>query len=215
MNPKQFARCLTDLLMTVLLLGQMAYSVTGQVVHEWTGVAAFLLFLIHHLLNWRWIRSLRKGRYTPVRVIQTALAFLLLVSVLAQVVSGIAMSRHALPFLDIPLSTSRARLLHLACGYWSFLLMSIHLGFHCGKLLANRAVLRIIAGMAAFYGVVCFAQQNIVDYLFLRTEFVFFDYEKSPLLVLGELVAMMVLWVLIGYLLQRLFGRWTKRGERK
>lgn len=45
-------------------------------------------------------------------------------------------------------------------------------------------------------------QQNIADYLFLRTEFVFFDYEKLPLLALGELAGMLALWVLAGYFLR-------------
>ena len=226
MKPKQILRCLTDLGMTTLLLGQMAYSVTGQTVHEWMGVAAFLLFTIHHVLNWHWIRSLGKGRYTPVRTLQTALAFLLLVSMLAQTVSGIAMSRHVLPFLNIPLSVSTARLIHLACGYWSFLMVSLHLGFHWGIFLglgrklrggrplpsAGRIVARILAGAAAVWGTVCFVQQSVADYLFLRTEFVFFDYEKAPLLTLVELAAMMALWVLVGYLLQRLAVRLTKQG---
>lgn len=212
---KRSIRHLTDLGMTLLLLGLMSYSITNQTVHEWMGIAAFFLFLLHHLLNWRWIQALGKGRYTPARVIQTTLVFLLLASMLAQIISGIAMSRHALPFLDIPLPTSRARLIHLACGYWSFLLMSVHLGFHCRKLLASRTILRIIIGAAAFYGAVCFIQQDIVNYLFLRTEFVFFDYEKSPLLALGELAAMMALWTMIGCLLQRLSVRSTKRREIK
>ena len=61
--------------------------------------------------------------------------------------------------------------------------------------------MRVAAGAAAFYGAVCFVQQNIVDYLFLKTEFVFFDYEKALVLVFGELLAIMALWVLVGYLL--------------
>ena len=228
MKLRQIARYLVDLGMTALLLGQMAYSVTGQTVHEWTGVAAFLLFVIHHALNWDWVRSLRKGRYGPTRILQTALVFLLLVSMLSQVVSGIAMAQYALPFLNVPLPTSTARLIHLACGYWSFLLVSLHLGFHWGIFLdlgrklrggrplpsAGRIVVRVLAGAAAVWGAVCFVQQSIVDYLFLRTEFVFFDYEKDPLLALGELAAIMALWALIGYLLQRLAVRLTKQGGR-
>ncbi len=228
MKPKQIARCLVDFGMTALLLGLMAYSVTGQAVHEWMGVAAFLLFVVHHGLNGDWIRSLRKGRYTPARVLQTVLALLLLVSMLVQMISGIAMSRHALPFLDVPLPASTARLLHLACGYWSFLLVSLHLGFHWGIFLglgrklrdghplspAGRIVARTLAGAAAAWGVVCFVQQNIVDYLFLRTEFVFFDYEKPPLMALAELTAMMALWTLVGYLLQRLAVRQVRQGGR-
>ena len=183
------------------------------------------LFLLHHGLNAAWFRALSKGRYTPLRALQTILVLLLLVSVAAQIVSGLAMARYALPFLNIPVSMSTARLLHLACGYWSFLLMELHLGLHWSVFLglgrklrggrplplAGRWILRTLAGAAAAWGAVCFAQQNIMDYLFLRTEFAFFDYEKSPLLTMGELAAMMVLWILAGYLLQRL----TKRCERE
>lgn len=94
------------------------------------GIALFVLFMIHHLLNLQWLRSVGKGRYPLARILQSALVLLLFLSMIAQVVSGIAMSRHALPFLNIPLSTSTARLIHLSCGYWSFLLISLHLGLH-------------------------------------------------------------------------------------
>lgn len=202
--------------MILLVLALMAYSVTGQEIHEWMGVGIFLLFLIHHGLNVSWFRALTKGRYTPLRILQTALVFLLFVSMMSQIVSGLAMSRYALPFLNVPISTSTARLLHLACGYWSFLLMGLHLGLHWSIFLGlgrklrggqplpawGRWGLRILAGAAAIWGAICLVQQNIADYLFLRTEFVFFDYEKLPLLALGELAGMLALWVLAGYFLR-------------
>ena len=208
-------RHVTDLAMTVLLLVLMAYPVTGQAIHEWMGIALFVLFVIHHLLNLQWLRSIGKGRYPLARILQSALVLLLFLSMIAQTVSGIAMSRHALPFLNMPLSTSAARLIHLSCGYWSFLLTSLHLGLHWGVFLAmgrklrngqslshkGKLALRTAAGAAALYGARCFIQQNIVDYLFLRTEFVFFDYEKASALVFAELLAIMALWAVIGYLL--------------
>ena len=218
MNIKNHLRHLTDLGMTILLLGLMAYSVTEQPFHEWMGVSVFALFVVHHLLNAAWFCHLRKGRYTLLRGIQTLLVALLTVSVLLQIISGLAMSRYVLMPFKIPLSTSKARLLHLCFGYWSFLLMSVHLGFHWPALVGlgrriiggrslsqgGRAALRIEGVAAALYGAACFVRQNMVDYLFLRTEFVFFDYEKSPILVLGELASIMVLWALAGYLIQRL-----------
>lgn len=218
---KQALRHGVDFVMILLALALMAYSVTGQMVHEWMGVGMLVLFLLHHGLNAAWLRSLTKGRDTPLRTLQTVLVFLLFVSMVPQIVSGFAMSRYALPFLDIPVPVSAARLLHLACGYWSFLLMGLHLGLHWNvflglgrKLRGGQPLpstgcrcLRILAGAAAVWGIICFIQQNIADYLFLRTEFVFFDYEKSPLLVLGELAAVMALWTLAGYLLQRLAVR--------
>ena len=217
MKRKTLLRHSTDLAMAVLLLVQMAYSVTGQSVHEWMGIAMFTLFVIHHLLNFQWLRSTGKGRYTAARILQSVLVLLLLLSMIAQIISGIAMSRHALPFLNIPLPTSIARLIHLSCGYWTFLLASLHLGLHWDALLAmgrklrsgqmlsikGKIALRIAVGAVALYGAVCFVRQNIVDYLFLRIEFVFFDYEKPSALVFGELLAIMTLWVLVGHLLWR------------
>lgn len=215
MKGKPLFRHITDFAMTVFLLVQMAYSVTGQSVHEWMGIAMFALFVIHHLLNFQWLRSTGKGRYTAARILQSALVLLLFLCVIAQIVSGITMSRHALPFLNIPLPTSTARLIHLSCGYWTFLLASLHLGLHWGAFLAmgrklrsgqtlslkGKIALRIAAGAAALYGAICFVRQNIFDYLFLRIEFVFFDYEKAPALVFGDLLAIMALWVVIGHLL--------------
>ena len=215
MKRKTILRHSTDLTMTILLLVLMMYSITGQKVHEWMGIALFILFIIHHLLNLQWLRSIAKGRYTAARILQSVLVVLLFLSMIAQVISGLTMSRYAMPFLNIPLPTSAARLVHLSCGYWSFLLASLHLGLHGGVFLAmgrklrggkpltarGRTTLRAVAGAAALYGTVCFVQQNIADYLFLRTEFAFFDYEKSPMLFFGELLSMMVLWGLFGYLL--------------
>ena len=226
---KQTLRRLADFSMVLLVLALMAYSVTGQMVHEWMGVGMLVLFLLHHGLNAAWLRSLTKGRYTPLRTLQAALVFLLFASMASQLVSGFAMARYALPFLDIPVPTSTARLLHAACGYWSFLLMGLHLGLHWSVFLglgrrlrggqplppAGRWCLRILVGAAAVWGTTCFIRQNIADYLFLRTEFVFFDYEKHPLWVLGELAAVLALWTLAGYLLQRLAVRYRKSPRRK
>ena len=215
-----------DLLMTIALLLLMAYVLTDQAVHEWLGIGFFALFVLHHLLNLSWFRALGKGRYSAPRVLSTVLDALVLGSMLAQMVSGIAMSRSALPFLDLPLPTSAARLLHLACGYWSLLLVGLHLGAHWGAFLSlgrkalrrgrplpalGRNGLRLGAALLAGAGLFCFLRQGIPSYLFLRTEFAFLDYEASALQVLGELFCILALWVLAGYLPQRC----AQRGERR
>ncbi len=225
MQHKAALRHIVDLLMTVDLLALMAYVLTGQEVHEWLGISAFVLFVLHHLLNLAWLRALGKGRYPAVRILQTALVLLLFLSILAQVVSGIAMSRHALPFLDLPLSTAAARLIHLACRYWSFLLVSLHLGLHWSIFLhlgrkhlcrgrplpaVGRTVLRLAVALLAGFGLYCFLRQGIPSYLFLRTEFAFFDYEASAGAVLMELVSILAFWVLMGYCLQKLAQNWDR-----
>ena len=65
-------------------------------------------------------------------------------------------------------------------------------------------VLKLVMVIISFYGIYCFIQNNIVSYMFLINEFVFFDFEKNILIVLLEYLSMMGLWVNIGYLITRI-----------
>lgn len=106
-----------------------------------------------------------------------------------------------------------ARQMHIVASYWGFVLMSVHLGFHWGmivgmvvKIVRNRKmpksipwVFRIIAVVVACYGAVCFYKANIVSYMFMKNQFAFFDFEQTAVSVFSEYMAMMGLWIFIGY----------------
>lgn len=194
-----------DLLMSVLLLLLMAFQVTGETTHEWLGMGMFVLFLIHQWLNRGWYRALFRGRYGLVRSLRTAVNALLLAAFLVTVASGMMMSRHALAFLDVRSGTYWARLAHLSGSWWSFILMSLHLGLHWG-MVAGRLPggwrdmgLDVLAVLAAGCGLHLFLTKDIASYLFLTTQFAFLDYEKAAFLVLAEKLAMMSFWVLLAY----------------
>ena len=68
---------ITDLAMAVLLLLLMAYSLVGEVLHEWMGIAMLALFVLHHIWNRVWYKSIGRGRPSPYRAVQTALNLLL------------------------------------------------------------------------------------------------------------------------------------------
>ena len=78
MRKRKALRLSVDIGMTVLLFVLMAYQLTGQFAHEWAGAVMLVLFAAHHLLNRQWFLSLGKGKYAPLRVIQTAVDALLL-----------------------------------------------------------------------------------------------------------------------------------------
>lgn len=48
MKPKAIVRIGIDIGMTVLLLLLMAYELIGSSLHEWIGLAMFVLFVCHH-----------------------------------------------------------------------------------------------------------------------------------------------------------------------
>ena len=215
MGLKTAARRLVDLLMTVVLLLLMACFLTEQESHEWLGAGMLVLFVIHHILNFQWLKALIRGKYTPFRVLQTALVLLVLFCMLGSMLSGIWMSRYVFDFLPTQGHMGLARTAHLLCAYWGFLLLSAHLGLHWGiilgaarKAVGNKkpsalrtAVLRVLTAGISGYGVYAFFKHRIADYLFLRSHFVFFDYDQPPILYFLDLLAMMGLWIALSYCL--------------
>ncbi len=205
MTNKQKHKILIDLFMTIALLLLMLFQITGQQVHEYLGIMMLVLFLGHNVLNWKWYRHLFKGKYKLYRCIQTILNIGILMMMLGLGYSGMVMAQY-LPF-SISGSMSLVRRLHLACSYWGFVLMSIHLGMHLRQIVhmfkkymcLENNVLKLVMVIISLCGIYCFIQNNIVSYMFLINEFVFFDFEKNILIVLLEYLSMMGLWINIGY----------------
>ena len=123
-------RIIIDVLMTIALLFLMAYNLIGDVTHEIIGTAIMILFLVHHIMNRKWIKSVFKGKYTPFRMVQTILVILVFITMLAQMISGIILSKYIFSFVDLNGFTSVARTMHLLGAYWGFVFMSLHLGLH-------------------------------------------------------------------------------------
>lgn len=58
----------------------------------------FVLFLAHHVLNGSWHKNLFRGKYPPMRIFLTVIDVLTLLSMIAQMYSGIVLSRHVFAF---------------------------------------------------------------------------------------------------------------------
>lgn len=231
MKPKMILKMSIDLVMTILLLFQMAYMLVGNTAHEWIGSIMFVLFILHHVLNIRWYRNLFKGRYSGFRVLQTVVNFSVLFCMLGLMVSGIIMSRTVFSFLPIDGGMGFARMLHMVTAYWGFLLMSVHLGLHWGMILGmvrkirkqkepskpQTWALRILALLISGFGVYAFLKHNLLSYMLLKNQFVFFDMQQTLISFLAEYLAMMGLWACLSYYLsrgiQRLSAKKKKQGE--
>lgn len=157
--------------MAVLLLLLMAYSLVGEVLHEWMGVSMLALFVLQHIWNRAWYKSIGRGRLSPYQAVQTARNLLLFAVVLGMLLSGLILSQHILDFLPLQRGETIARTLHLPLAYWRFLLMSLHLGLHWSGIMntvrqrlhiqdASRFRLllpRLPAGVVVGYGLYAFA----------------------------------------------------------
>ncbi|MDE7309776.1 MAG: DUF4405 domain-containing protein [Lachnospiraceae bacterium] len=219
MKPKMIMKIFVDIAMTVILLLLMSYEKIGQEAHEWIGIAIFVMFIAHHILNHRWSRNLFKGKYTALRILQISLVILVLLSMIGSMVSGIILSRHALSFLGINSGRAFARNLHMLSAYWGFVFMSLHLGIHWGMIMGiarklakkpsevRKWILRAAAALIAGYGVYAFIERNIGSYMLLQNQFVFFDFEEPFILFLFDYITVMGLFTVTGYYLSKLLSK--------
>lgn len=223
---KRTIKIIIDIIMTACLLFLTGYQFWGDVAHEWVGAGMFLLFIAHHILNWSWHKTLFKGKYTPNRIFLTVIDILTLICMLIQMYSGIVLSRYVFAFLPIESGLALARKLHILGAYWGFLLMSLHLGLHWNMVagVVKRKFPKFFKGfrwicfgiglMIAGYGVWVFIKRDFSTYLFLKSEFVFLDYEESKLLFYLDYLALMMTCVFVSHYLGKLL-RMSKRKENK
>lgn len=214
----------TDIFMTLGLFLLMGYQFWGDAVHEWIGAGMLALFLAHNILNAGWTKNLFKGKYTLLRAIQLCVDILVLAAMLAQMYSGIIMSRYVFVFLPFQGGMSLARQLHILGAYWGFVLMSLHLGMHWSMLsglvkkhlkVRSKAVSVFIALagiMIAAYGLFVFIKRDLATYLFLQTEFVFMDFSESKWLFYLDYLAMMGLLILLAHTCSKIL---KKRGVKQ
>ena len=205
------ARMIIDILMVVLLPLLMAYSLIGENIHEVLGVCMFVLFIAHHLINWKWWSGIFKGKYNAVRILNTVVNLFLAVFMILQPISGILMSKYVLKEVTISGASSTFRTIHMTLAYWGFMLMSFHLGLHVRSISAklksrmNKAVRTVLAVsflLIAIYGVYAFMKRGIGDYLLMKVMFAFFDFSESRAGFLLDYAAIMVLMAEIAFWIQ-------------
>ena len=216
---KKKIRIVVDCGMVLLLPLLMAYSLVGEAAHEYLGIGMFLLFIAHHILNIAWWKHIFRGKYTPLRILGTAVNLALAMIMLALPISGMILSRHVFWFLHLG-GTSAARTVHLLASYWGLVLMSVHAGMHGSMIsgmlrkkfnirrssIAGTWALRLIAVLLAVCGIYAFVKHKISSYLFLRTQFVFIDFSQPVALVLLDYLAIIALFAMVGYCISKLIG---------
>ena len=125
MKNKRFtAKILIDIGMTICLLLLMPYSLLSETAHEWIGMAMLVLFISHHILNHKWVTSVRKGKYNAFRVIQTVLVIIMLILIMGSMISGILLSNHIFKWIKISGTYMTARQIG------DYLIMRMHFVFY-------------------------------------------------------------------------------------
>lgn len=226
---KSKLKIMIDIAMSITVFILMSYQFTGQENHEIAGAAMLILFILHHVINYRWYITLGKGKYPMQRWLQIIVDIVLLTVMLLLMISGIGMSRYVFRFLNFDMSAALARSLHIICSYSCFLLIGIHLGLHVGmikgkmcnmlhlqgsnqvKTWVNRGIVLLISA----YGIYALIKRNFISYITLKMYFVFFDYKEPVIFYELDLLAILILMICIGYYLQKAMIQWQKRKRKK
>ena len=211
MRSKNF-RIVVDVMLIIALLLSMAYLLIGIDNHEIVGTVFFLLFAVHIVLNRKWFSGIFKGKYSGMRIFRTVLNLAMLVMMLGLMASGLIFATYTPSFIKTAGSVDIARTLHLLTSYWCFVLLSVHLGVNLNAIAGAvkikavyREVFRFISIIAACYGVFALMKQNLLSYMFLQQEFVFFDTSQSLIGFFIDYIAIMCFYSIIGYSITRLF----------
>ena len=185
----------------------------------------FLLFIVHHILNGNWYKSLFQGKYAPSRIFQLVVDVLVFLAMIGLMVSGIMLSNHVFAFLNIRGGMSFARLLHMAASHWGFVLMALHLGLHWGMFLGmarkalklrhpsrvRKVLLPILGAGIAVYGFTVFIRRNLLTYMLLQTEFVFLDFSEPIPLFYLDYLAMTGTFIFLAYYISMLLRKLSKK----
>ncbi|MDR1072108.1 MAG: hypothetical protein LBL45_00310 [Treponema sp.] len=87
------ARLILNIAFTVLLLCALVYRATGDIAHEWIGVAVCAACIAHNALNWKWYKNIFKGIYNLRRGALTAVNLLLALAFVLLIITGLLHSR--------------------------------------------------------------------------------------------------------------------------
>ena len=207
----KYIKIVIDTVMLILLPLLMAYSLIGETAHEWLGISIFLLFILHHIMNPAWLKTLFKSRYSPYRIYLTMINVLLLV---------IMVTKHIFRFSDIS-GMAIMRTVHLRTSYWGSILMTVHVGNHIGihqaKKKAITVLLWAVAIAVSVYGIYTFAKRDISSYLFLKNQFVFFDFGQPRIYFFADHISMICLFACAGAIISKflkIFDKWQMRNRK-
>ena len=180
-----------DMLMYFIFVILMGHHITENLIHEILGTILFILFIVHHILNYRYYKTTFKGKYNFKRVFLLIIDLLLLIAMIGMMISGVIISSDVFTFLNIQ-TTIFGRKLHMISTSWAFVIMSIHLGLHLGvfinklnKKMKNSVleyVYYLILILIVIYGVYSFKKLNFISDMFLLNAFKFYDFNESPII---------------------------------
>ena len=191
---KKIVKIVIDIIMLILMILEYSRIALGPLIHEIIGITLFILFIIHNLLNISFYKSLFKGKYTPVKIINLVINSLFLVSMVLTITFGFLVSTAIFNFNG----NMQFRVLHSQLAYISLILLSLHLGINL-KIVFGKAIMKLkkhkkikiiiylLELLLIIFGIKYIIDTNIIQHLIGNVSFG--NYEENLILeVIKKLV---------------------------
>ena len=204
---KRRIKVIVDVLMFLLFLYLLSYRPgMGLMYHAVVGIAQLALFVLHHVLNLSWYRTLFRGRYGFRRILLAGSDFLLLIAMIFMILSSVMISGMIFEF-GVRM-TSWWRRIHVGASGWCFLLSTFHVGMHVQGMFQKIQkrmkhigwLHRILQGILVTAGVWCFIRSDLWPRVTLarRLPLLTFTSEEMFGIYLAIVIGMSILvnWIL-------------------
>lgn len=127
-------KLILDLVIFLVLLLSLDRRLTGKPLHEWLPIAGTAAILLHVLLSWNWIAAMSRKFFARGAIKQRLsyiLNWLLFIDWVLAMVSGIIISRVALPLLGIHIKASSGwHWLHAQSSFLLLFVLALHLALN-------------------------------------------------------------------------------------
>jgi hypothetical protein len=208
LNQNMLIKLVIDLAMTILVLVEMAYRITGNTIHERVGVLALVLFITHNFLNRRWYKAIMKGKHNVRRIIQIVINFLFLVTMAVMMISAVLISRDVFPFIPI-YNDMILRQVHVLTAYWGFIFMAVHIGISWGTIInavrkmtgitnvirIRSIIMQVVAVLIVVYGVQASFEREMGSKLTVYNPFGYWSNNDSMIKFLIDHMSIMGIYI--------------------
>ncbi|TCS43726.1 DUF4405 domain-containing protein [Reinekea marinisedimentorum] len=128
------ARYAIDALLLLLMLCVAAQKATGNLIHEWLGLALLVPFIVHLVQHWEWITNIPKrffGRLNLQSRLNVVLNMALYLAMLWVLISGLLTSKEALPMLGFEVGRDAFwKAMHHDAANFLLVMIGVHMALH-------------------------------------------------------------------------------------
>ena len=167
MTKTKLTKIIIDILMYADFIFLMSHgTVRNLSIHAYAGMALFTLFVVHHILNGWFYKTVTKGKYNAQRILLSTTAWVLMGLMILMAASSVFATGAVFEWSCLRFNQFW-RTIHLMSTSWGYMVMSFHLALHVhsplkkldgkvqskiGKILSYIIyVLVTLAGCFAFY----------------------------------------------------------------